>query len=646
MHSNPLNEFVVLIFGNPNAAIFFSFGIALWCAWIITYNHRKFHKPFSLALKSRISVLAFIDEQASEDEAQAALATRFEEVKEAMDASGPRSQELRHAWSQFRETILDETEKTLRATSRPEGYFLHLGDDTRVLAWWANIFVALGLTCTFLGIVAALTITVKSLSDAGGSGNMTPALIELLSITSVKFWTSIAGVGASIILRFFDRSWHSQTQQKLEEICDRLERGTLFSPAQRIAAEQLTELKQQSVALSEFSTKLAIGIGDALEQKMQPMVSVLNGIHGSIDEFKNGSFNQIGKELGEALSKNAGNEMQQLAVALTGMSENLGSITQKLEGSGQAANDQIAAAARDFALASDQMRNTFGALNDRIDAMATRLTGEAESAVQRTGSYFAEQRAGYEALAERNTALLGSAATALEAATTRASEGMGQAIDDALTRAAEQSSKVMDAAFSGFGERFDQASGGMIETLRTTAGQMERIAASIERSTAASDRHSDKLIEAGSAAGGIATALAGASTEFQAAAAPIREATTVVSAAVNNVKEMLKIQSDAAIRQSESVTLIAEKLGETAEAASRAWTQYRDRFEDVDKSLAEALNKIKDASSEHASSLNEQTGKVDKALADAIDRLAPALDPLGELADTIEDLIGRLKAQG
>ena len=646
MHSNPLNEFVVLIFGNSNAAIFFSFGIAFWCGWIITYNRRKFHKPFSLALKSRISALAFINEQASEDEAQAALATRFEEVKEAMDAPGPRSQELRHAWSQFRETILDETEQTLRATSRPEGYFLHLGDDTRVLAWWANIFVALGLTCTFLGIVAALTITVKSLSDAGGSGNMTPALIELLSITSVKFWTSIAGVGASIILRFFDRSWHSQTQQKLEEICDRLERGTLFSPAQRIAAEQLTELKQQSVALSEFSTKLAIGIGDALEQKMQPMVSVLNGIHGSIDEFKNGSFNQIGKELGEALSKNAGNEMQQLAVALTGMTENLGSITQKLEGSGQAANDQIAAAARDFALASDQMRNTFGALNDRIDTMATRLTGEAESAVQRTGNYFAEQRAGYEALAERNTALLGSAATALEAATTRASEGMGQAIDDVLTRAAEQSSKVMDAAFSGFGERFDQASGGMIETLRTTAGQMERIAASIERSTAASDRHSDKLIEAGSAADGIATALAGASTEFQAAAAPIREATTVVSAAVNNVKEMLKIQSDAAIRQSESVTLIAEKLGETAEAASRAWTQYRDRFEDVDKSLAEALNKIKDASSEHASSLNEQTGKVDKALADAIDRLAPALDPLGELADTIEDLIARLKAQG
>jgi ABC-type transporter Mla subunit MlaD len=242
--------------------------------------------------------------------------------------------------------------------------------------------------------------------------------------------------------------------------------------------------------------------------------------------------------------------------------------------------------------------------------------------------------------------LLGSAATALEAATSRASEGMGQAIDDALTRAAEQSSKVMDAAFSGFGERFDQASGGMIETLRTTAGQMERIAASIERSTAASDRHSDKLIEAGSAADGIATALAGASTEFQAAAAPIREATTVVSVAVNNVKEMLKIQSDAAIMQSESVSLIAEKLGETADSASRAWTQYRDRFEDVDKSLAEALNKIKDASSEHASSLNEQTGKVDKALADAIDRLAPALDPLGELADTIEDLIGRLKAQG
>ena len=512
----------------------------------------------------------------------------------------------------------------MRATSRPEGYFLHLADDTRVLGWWANIFVAAGLTFTFLGIVAALTVAVESL-EAVGSGNINQPLIKLLQMTSVKFWTSIAGVSSSIILRAFDRSWHARTQQALEIICDRLERGTLFSPPQRIAAEQLRELKQQSVALSEFSTKLAVGIGDALERQMQPMISVLGGIQTSIDDFKSGSFNQIGKELGEALSKNAGAEMQQLASALTDMTGNLSSIHQKLDESGKAANDQIASAARDFALASEQMKTAFGGLNDQIGGMGAKLTSEAEG------------------VADRNAVLLAAAAEALEKATSRTSETMGRAIDDALSQASKKSAETMEGAFAEFGKRFGDAGSELVETISTATTQMEKIAASIERSTTAADRHANKLIDAGTAAEGISTALSSAASEFKAATSPIREATASVNTAVTRVQELLAAHGEVTGRQSQAMSEISDKLGETAEAATKAWREYRSRFEDVDKALAAALDKIKDASGEHASALNEQTGRIDKALADAVDRLKSALDPLSDLAESMEDLIGRLR---
>src|SRR5690242_10153125 len=212
-HVNPVNGLVVLAFGNPTAALWISLAILLSCTLIIVRNYVRFHRPLKAALKQRVDAIGPVLMADDNDTAQRVFAQRFYDIDAAMVANDRGAAEIRLAWSQFRETLLDETEVPMRATVRADGYFLHLGDDTRILAWWANIFVAIGLTFTFLGIVAALTVTVKALSAADGSANMTPALINLLTITSVKFWTSIAGVLASILLRVFDRRWHAASQR-------------------------------------------------------------------------------------------------------------------------------------------------------------------------------------------------------------------------------------------------------------------------------------------------------------------------------------------------------------------------------------------------------------------------------------------------
>ena len=394
MHTNPLNFIVTMIFQYQWAGIAISVGLWCWCILIIRGNKRKYYLPFRNALLVRNEKLSFLDEATSAEEAQLAFASRFAEIDEFMVQGGHSAITIRQAWREYRETIIDETEIPLRVAARPEGYFLHLGDATRVLAWWSNIFVAIGLTCTFLGIVAALTVTVQTLTASSNGGNMTSALVSLLEITSVKFWTSIAGVSSSIVFRIFDRRWHARTLRELDRLCDYLERGTLFVPGQRIAVEQLKELKKQSTALTEFTTQLAIGIGDALEKSVQPMVSVLNGIQTSIDDFRSAGA----MEIGEALSRNAGTEMQQLAGALSGMTSNLASMHEKIAGSGDAANEQIAKAARDFANASESMQTAFGTLNGRIDAMGSKLTEQAEASQARASERFENQQAQAQAL--------------------------------------------------------------------------------------------------------------------------------------------------------------------------------------------------------------------------------------------------------
>lgn len=662
-----LNRAVAWLFGEPDAALWISASILAGCAGIIIYHLIKHHNPLSAALKSRVAAVADVRAAETTDEAQQIFSDRFEEIDAAMTKGGKEAHEIRQAWSQFRETILDDTETPKRATMRADEYFLHLGDDTRVLAWWANLFVAFGLTFTFLGIVAALTMTVITLNSGAGSTNMTPALISLLTITSVKFWTSIAGVVASIVLRYFDRLWHARTQRGFERIVDALDKGTLFSPPQRIAAAQLRETQEQTAALKTFSHELAVAIGEKLESQIQPMVNVLGGIQSSIDDFKSGSFNQIGKELSEAISRNAGTEMQQLGAALTDMTTKLSSMHEQIEGSGKAAHEQIATAARDFSSASERMTEMFATLNQRIEATGTKLTDSANAASEDALGRFSEMTsgmqaafdqmrgevadigtrltAGADAAATRNADVLSRAADALEAATSRASESMGKAIDDAVAKAADESAKAISSAFATFGERFESVSAGLVDTLRSTAGRMEALASSIERSAQASDAHASSVTKASDKAESVSTSLTRAANDLENAASPIRSATEAINAAVSRVQSSLERHAETTGAAQTQMSDIAEKLGETTEAATRAWSDYRSRFEDVDRALAASLDQIKNASGEHAQSLTEQVGRVDTALADAVEKLGAGLDPLRELAGQIEDLLGKLQAR-
>lgn len=728
------NVLVSILFGNPWVGFGLAVLILAGAVGIIIWNYYRHHKPTTAALKSRLTATQIIADQPTDHQAQEAFVSHFDTIEQAMQEGGKDSAELRHAWTQFSETIVDTRESPLKATMRPEGYFLHLGDDTRVLAWWANIFVALGLTATFLGIIAALVGAVTAMSGGADMTKMQEALINLLTVTAAKFWTSIGGVVASIILRWFDRRWHSATQRRLEAICDRLEYGTLFSPSQRIAADQLRELKQQSVALTEFSHQLAASIGDALERNISELGNVLGShlspltdIRSSIDEFKSGSLNDFGSKLGDAIKENAGSEMKGLADALNRMTVDLGAVNDRLEGASGQASEQIATAAREFSTASEAMTRAFSDLNGNIAAMASRIAEQGEDSERRAHARIAEDRASYEAMAngqrdvmramgeemraassaassemvravqdavrdamgesqtairgaldgfsgatsgiqaafdqmradvaslgqqlsggasdaaERNADVLTRAAAALEAATAQTQEGMSATLQEAIARSAEASALAISDAFAVFGDRFEEASGGLVRTLTTTAGRMEALAGSIERSTGAADAHAGKLADAGREAQAVSTMLGRAANDVSGAASPIRDAATAIRESVGHSQELLRRAGEQGDRQHAAMQTIAESVERAGSAATQAWDGYRTRFAEVDEALARALEQIRGASAEHATALNTQVGRIDSALAQAVERLAGALDDIKDLANALEDVRGRFE---
>lgn len=560
-----INTGVERFFSIDNIALWIASALLLWCAAIIAYNGRSRHRPFDRQLDVRLAATEVVGEAETDAQAQRLFADHFERIDGVMMAGEVGA--LRHAWRQFKETILILDSSVLRATTRPEGFFLHLGDETRVLAWWANIFVAIGLTFTFLGIVAALHKTVEIMSSGADQAGMLAALTGLLKITAAKFWTSIGGVGASIILRLFDRRWHSTTLRKLETLCERLEYGMVYMPAQRLAAEQVERLEHLPARMAEaFGTEL------------QPVVRELVGLRGSIE----------GAGRGGAAPASDGSEMGRLATAVAAIAEQMEGVSGRLAQAGGQASEEIASATQALATTRSDIRAQASEIGHALTASAN-------------------------AAADRNAEILARAAQALEAATSRAAQDMGSSVDEAVRRSAEESARVLSAAFSVFSDRFESGGSGLVDALAGTSREVQ----------------------------GAATLLAQAARDAAGAAQPIREASVTIAEASQRTRDLLQAGDRRAGEHERIMQEIAGRLDTTNAAATRAWEDYRERFEAVDDALARALEQIAAASGEHAARINEHVGRIDGAFAGSVQQLAQAIAPLNKLSRDLDALLAR-----
>lgn len=611
-----INNGVEWVFSINNIALWLACGLIGWSVGIILFNYWRRYKPFTRQLEQRLAATQSIGDAHNDEEAQRLFAEQFSEINDAMSA-GSKAAGLRHAWTQFRETIVDPNGSVLRATTRPEGYFLHLGDETRVLAWWANIFVAIGLTFTFLGIVAALHKTVTIMTAGADQAGMLGALTGLLKITAAKFWTSIGGVVASIILRVVDRRWHSKMDQRLETLCDRLEYGTLFQPAQQIAALQLKALEQQSVAMTEFSHQLAASIGDAFNTHIQPVVAGLQGIQTSIDDFAKGGFDQVGKELSTAIASNAGAEMQALANVLNHMTEKLGGVNDRLEGASGAASEQIASAAREFSTASEQMTKAFAALNGGIERMADRIAEQGNAAEQRAVQRLEEEKAGYDAMAEGQRRVMTEIGEGLRSASATASEDMVRAVKAAVGEAMAESSVAIRGAL----DNFAGATSGIQSAFDHMRGQVAELGSTLN---------------------------AGASDAANRNADVLKRAADTLESSLGRAQGGMNEALDKAIARSaeESGRAIAaafEAFGQRFDQASaglvQTLTTTAGRMEAVGQSIARST----DAAGDHATKLTDagrEAQAVGTMLGRAANDLSNAAGPIREAATTIKESVG------
>lgn len=628
--SEGLGQWLIIIFTQlpfigDAAALYLAILLIIWALYL-GYNHRKkYYRPLADAIMGRIDLIKEITGRNSdEDEARLAFARRFNDIDEMMMSTDNKQVEpLQRNWEEYRETIVDPSAEVLQNTARPEIFFLALNDRHRGLNWYANIVIAIGLLITFLGIIAALS----TLDLKGGVDAMQSSLNELMQVAGAKFWASVGGIFASIIIRTFDYRYSNRIEENLNELCDLLEHGMMYLPPQRIAIQQLRQLEEQTPALRTFSDQLAVALEGALEKQMVPMISHLGSIQEGIEKISGGGNDAVK----EAIASGAGAEMSGLADAISSMTLSMVAMSDRMEKQSGEADRQIEDAIRRFGQASEEMRTAFGELNRNFDTIAERMRADSEEASEQT-------RTRMSALIES----LGSTMDEMKNGLSTAAGEMGAASANAAQDAARVGQEALESSFASFTRQFTEAGKPLVESMKDAGQAITTSSDNLVSAQSSIGDHARAIESVASRSSDLATAFGSVADDVQAATLPVRGAADAIAKAIKSMELIIAAQATTANDSREEMVEMATALSDTARAAETAWSEYRGRFEQVDRSLGEAIDLITNASSQHAQNLNDRVGQVDKALGDGVAQLAGALKPLATLRDTVEELAGAL----
>lgn len=244
MH-DPVTSFVVAVFSMPGAALMMAAAILVFAIGLILQSGHFEYTPLRDDLNRRTAVL-----EALNGDRQKAFAENFEAIDKRLGGMAHPVLEL--GWAHYRSQLTPTEDGRLAASIHASDAFDHADTPARTLEWWANLMVAIGLVITFMGIVAALTEATAAMApDAAGSGGaaMQGALIHLLTIAATKFWTSIAGVLASIILRLAARRRRQIIEGQEAHFFALLDACVRFAPPEKVMLEQLAVLARIEAAL-------------------------------------------------------------------------------------------------------------------------------------------------------------------------------------------------------------------------------------------------------------------------------------------------------------------------------------------------------------------------------------------------------------
>lgn len=557
------------------------------------------------------------------------FAKDFNEISEKLIAVD----KIKIAWAEFSETLIrprfsdaSELLSPCENTTRPQSFFnlkeLGMGPDfIKVLP---SVFVGVGLSLTFLGLIAALAEASDAITGVARntsqleSFNQTKeiqgAISRLLEISSAKFYASLFALFMSVLLTLAIRGISSSLNAKLRGLNRRLEECVRFLTPERLAIEANDLLRNQLAQLQTFNTDLAMKIGQEVQSSLQPVINKLDTISDGMADKNIDAIKEIAHEVTRGIQGAAGGAMDRVAQILDEVSTKLGKLSETLGGA-------LSNFDADF---KQMMEGLKASLQEGTKGVADGVAvsmNEMAQGVNTTASEIGNVLANFSSTLER-----------LGATGEEISRQGGEALRAQVQAASEEASRQIASAGKEMAEGFSQTTSEFVQSLASATTQLRSMEKSLLELPAELQNINDAL---GTSAGQVRTAadyFGEASSGLRAVVDPLAEYAVQTKRAIEQVAEQFAGISGQVSTAVDGMNKVVSALEDQLSAEIR-------RLDGADETLGRLLSGINDSTNQVISTLNNYVSSVDRGFANSLSLLGESVQDFEQVVDGLKQAI-------
>ena len=536
---------------------------------------------------------------------------------------------IRSAWAEFSETLIrprfDEQNNLLvpcENTARPHVFFnlreLRMGPDFAKV--FPSIFVGVGLSLTFLGLISALGVAVDGINDSGGdTANIQKTIAELLKVSSAKFYASLFALFMSVVMTLVLRimSWALYTN--LAALNRTIEEGVRFLTPEQLSLDANDIMRNQLTQLQTFNTDLAMKIGEQVQSSLAPVIQRLDDLGGDMTEQNIQAIRDISEEVTKGIQGATAGSMDRVAETLDNISTKLGGLSDTLSGA---------------------LANFDADFRQMLEGLKTSLQESTNGVAEGIGSSMSKMSEGIGQTATEVTEIIGGLTTTVQSlanAGAEISRQGGEELRKQVEAASRQASDQIAQAGQELASGFQASTQGLVDALGATTSQLRQLEQGL---TGLPDQLSDvntrlgtAATQIGDAAGQFGTATSGLRALIEPLAqyaADTRQSITDITAAMQSVSVQVGESANAI---SEAVRVLDEEV--SAQLA---------RLDGSDEQLARLLGGIEDSTTRITSSIASFVADIDLGLSSQVGVLNDSVSELEETFDRLRQSIDDTRA--
>ena len=532
------------------------------------------------------------------------------------------------AWSEFKETLFrpkfDDNKELISPcenTVRPQEYFnlRNLGMGPNYVKVFPSVFVGIGLSLTFLGLIAALSEAVEAINaSAGSTDSIQAAIANLLRISSAKFYASLFALFTSIVMTLSIRSMTWMLSTSLSRLNQTLESSVRYLGPEKLSITANELLTEQLIQLQTFNTDLALKIGEqvqlSLSQSLAPVVQKLDNMGGDMAQQSIDAIRDIAEEVTKGIEGAAGGSMDRVANTLDEVSTKLGGLSETLGGA---------------------LSNFDADFKQMLDGLKDSLKESTEGVSSGVNETMSQMTEGIERSTEDVTKIItGLTSTIQNLANTGAEISLqgGEELKRQVEAASKQASEQMSLAGKALSEGFQLSTNELVSSMNSASFQLKELEGSLINLPSQLKSINTELSSSATQIGIASEQFGSASNGIRELIEPLAKYASETRNSISDITNTLSIVStqigDASISINSSVGTLSSEV-----------KSQLDKLNGADEQLARLLMGIEDSTTRVLSDVNRFVSEIDNGFASSIGMLQESIGEFEEVIDSIGKIV-------